>query len=60
MIKRIFDIIVSLILLNLFSPILLLGSLIVFLSDGLPIFFVQDRLGKGGNIFRVFKFRSMV
>jgi lipopolysaccharide/colanic/teichoic acid biosynthesis glycosyltransferase len=37
-----------------------MGTLIVLFSDGRPIFFKQDRLGKEGKIIRVYKFRSMV
>lgn len=42
------------------SPLWLLISLAILLEDGLPIFYFQERVGKGGRIFRVIKFRSMI
>lgn len=58
-IKRVFDIVASLFALILLSPLLLVISIIVFVSDwGNPLF-VQDRVGKNGKKFRMYKFRSM-
>ncbi len=58
-IKRNFDIIVSLFLLPLLLPIIGIISLLIILdSPGSPIF-VQKRLGKGGKLFNVYKFRTM-
>lgn len=59
MLKRLFDITASLTALILFSPILLLVSLLILLTDGRPIFYNQDRLGKDATIFKFYKFRSM-
>ena len=57
--KRIIDIIVSLIFLILLSPLYLItGAIVMFTSKG-PIFFSQERIGLHGNPFIIFKFRSM-
>jgi len=42
-----------------FSPLLLLCALAVWLEDGSPVFFGQIRVGKQGRKFRLVKFRSM-
>ena len=58
-IKRLFDIIVSLILLIPFLPIwVLIATLIKTTSPG-PVFFLQDRPGINKKIFKVYKFRTM-
>jgi len=58
-IKRILDLALAVSLL----PVLLLFSLIlcplIFLEDGGPPFYVSERLGKGGRVFRMYKFRTM-
>ncbi|MCK5525070.1 MAG: sugar transferase, partial [Thiomargarita sp.] len=58
-IKRIFDIIVSGIILLLLSPILLAVILWIRLDSEGPIFFLQKRVGKEGKLFTMWKFRSM-
>lgn len=57
--KRTFDIIVSSLLLILFSPILLFSAIMVKFSSKGPIFFRQERCGENGHIFNMIKFRSM-
>jgi lipopolysaccharide/colanic/teichoic acid biosynthesis glycosyltransferase len=57
--KRAFDIVVSGVALLLLSPVLAAVALAVKLSDGGPVFFGQERVGRHGKCFRVFKFRSM-
>ena len=57
--KRVFDLLISLAVLVLLSPILLLISILLLAVDGLPLFFCQDRPGLGGKIFRIYKFRTM-
>jgi lipopolysaccharide/colanic/teichoic acid biosynthesis glycosyltransferase len=59
MTKRLFDILVSLLLLLLFSPFLLVLCLVVKLSSPGPVFFRQQRVGKDGVHFQLLKFRSM-
>lgn len=59
-VKRAFDFLFSLAaLLILLLPMLLIALLIKLDSRG-PVFFTQDRLGKGGKPFSVYKFRTMV
>jgi lipopolysaccharide/colanic/teichoic acid biosynthesis glycosyltransferase len=53
------DIAGSLLGLILLSPILLIAGLAILLTSSGPVFFVQDRIGRGGQPFRMYKFRSM-
>ncbi len=57
--KRVFDIVVSLSALILTSPLTLLSALIIFLQDGRPIVFKNERIGEAGRVFHVYKLRSM-
>ena len=56
--KRVFDIVFSLAVLILLSPLLLIIAILVK-SDGGPVFYKQIRLTKGGREFKLIKFRSM-
>ena len=58
--KRALDIVMSLFLLALFSPILLVTAVAIRLQDGGPVFYRQVRLTRDGREFRMLKFRSMV
>ncbi len=58
--KRVFDFVVALILLVLFSPLFLLIYIAIKLDDGGPAIIVQKRVGLGGKTFRFYKFRSMI
>ena len=58
-IKRIFDILVSALMLVILSPVLLIIAALVKGYDGGPVFYKQDRLTKDGKVFKVYKFRSM-
>lgn len=58
--KRLTDIILSLLALALLAPVLLLTALAVVWGSGLPVLFTQTRVGMGGREFGMFKFRSMV
>lgn len=49
----------ALLLLILFLPLLLCISIIIFVEDGLPIFFTQKRVGMNSSYFNIYKFRSM-
>lgn len=60
MIKRLFDILASLVALLLLSPVLLGTALAVAIESGFPVLFRQTRVGLGGQPFGMFKFRSMV
>jgi len=57
--KRALDILLSSILLILASPILLVGAVAVVWESGLPILFLQQRVGLGCRRFTILKFRSM-
>ena len=57
--KRALDAIFSLCLIVLLAPILLLVALLVKLSSRGPVIFVQDRVGLNGELFPLYKFRSM-
>lgn len=57
--KRTFDVVVSFILLAVFSPLILICGIAVKLEDGGPAFYRQERIGKGGRKFKLVKFRSM-
>jgi exopolysaccharide biosynthesis polyprenyl glycosylphosphotransferase len=59
-VKRIFDLLVSSVGLALVAPVLLAVSLIVRASSPGPIFFRQLRLGEGGDVFEMLKFRTMI
>jgi len=60
MLKRLFDIFLSSIGIIGSSPLWLLFSSAIILEDGLPVFYLQERVGKGGRIFKGIKFRSMI
>jgi lipopolysaccharide/colanic/teichoic acid biosynthesis glycosyltransferase len=57
--KRITDIFLATICLVIFSPLILLFSLIIKIGGG-PAFYKQERIGMGGRPFNIYKFRSMV
>jgi lipopolysaccharide/colanic/teichoic acid biosynthesis glycosyltransferase len=57
--KRVFDILLSGIGLVLSFPIWVISSIAIVMESGGPIFITQERVGKGGKIFRILKFRSM-
>lgn len=57
--KRTLDIVVSLLILVVGLPVWALTALAVTLTSTGPMFFIQDRVGKNGSVFRMAKFRSM-
>lgn len=57
--KRLIDIVISLIALIILSPIFILIAYKVNKNLGSPVFFLQERPGRNGKIFRMIKFRSM-
>lgn len=59
LVKRIFDIVASLVLLILATPVMVLAALAIVVEDGAPVFYRQERVGLGGRLFKVTKFRSM-
>jgi undecaprenyl phosphate N,N'-diacetylbacillosamine 1-phosphate transferase len=59
MIKRLFDILLSMFLIILFSPLLLITALLVYFKIGRPILFKQVRPGLNEQLFTIYKFRTM-
>ncbi len=60
MVKRGFDLLVTIFLLIPALPIMVLVALLVFLDSGSPILFRQERAGENGRLFEIIKFRTMV
>jgi lipopolysaccharide/colanic/teichoic acid biosynthesis glycosyltransferase len=60
MLKRIFDFLVSLFGLIIFSPLFLIIAVLIKLDSEGPVFYRGERVGKDGKPFRIFKFRTMV
>jgi len=58
-IKRIFDIVLSLLILPFLLILIPIISILIKLDSKGPLFFVQDRLGKDGKLFKCIKFRTM-
>lgn len=59
-VKRFFDIVISLVGLILAGPIMAAVAIAIKLNDGGPVIFKQNRVTEGGQIFNVYKFRSMI
>ena len=57
--KRAFDCVLIAICLIVFSPLLICCGLAIFIEDGKPVIFSQERIGLHGKPFRIYKFRSM-
>lgn len=58
--KRVFDVVVSALLLTILSPLFLLIMLAIKLESRGPVFYISKRAGRGYNIFNFYKFRTMV
>jgi sugar transferase (PEP-CTERM system associated) len=58
-VKRLFDIQASLALLVLAAPVMLATAVVIVVESGFPILYRQERVGQGGRLFNVIKFRSM-
>ena len=58
--KRVFDITVAAMALIFLSPLIGLIALAIKLDDRGPVFFIQDRVGRGRKNFRCYKFRTMI
>ncbi|MGC9470531.1 MAG: sugar transferase [Bacteroidales bacterium] len=57
--KRLFDIVFSALALVIFSPFLALTALWIYTDSRGPVFFLQERTGRNGKLFRMVKFRTM-
>lgn len=60
LLKRIFDIVVSLVMLIILSPFFLILAIAIKIDSPGPVFYRQERVTQYGKKFRIFKFRSMV
>ncbi|MDP9340568.1 MAG: sugar transferase [Actinomycetota bacterium] len=58
--KRAFDLGVSAIALVLLSPSFLVVAVLIRMTSAGPVFYRQERVGRGGRVFRIWKFRTMV
>lgn len=59
-IKRLFDIILSLLVLIGLSPLFLIVAILIKIESRGPVVFKQERYGRGAKLFKIYKFRSMV
>jgi undecaprenyl phosphate N,N'-diacetylbacillosamine 1-phosphate transferase len=57
--KRALDVVVAAALALLLSPVLVVAGILVVTTSRGPMFFVQERVGRDGKVFRLFKFRTM-
>jgi len=59
-IKPVLDRAIGLLLLILFSPVIAASAAAVLLTMGRPVFYTQQRIGLGGQAFRLYKIRTMI
>lgn len=59
-VKCVLDFILAFIGITVLSPLLLLVAILIRLESKGPIFFLQERLGQDGKVFKIYKFRTMV
>jgi lipopolysaccharide/colanic/teichoic acid biosynthesis glycosyltransferase len=57
--KRMLDLTLCLLALPFILPVLAICALAIYLDSSGPVFFIQERVGKGGRVFRIYKFRTM-
>lgn len=60
MVKRAFDLAVTLVILPFALPLIGLIALAICLDDGIPVFYRPKRVGENGRLFEMYKFRTMV
>lgn len=60
LLKRVFDVVVSALMLILISPVFLILAIAIKLDSPGPVFYRQERVTQYGKTFRIFKFRTMV
>ena len=58
--KRLLDVLVSLVGLIVLAPLFAIVAIAIKLDSSGPVFFVQERVGKGRKLFRAYKFRTMI
>src|SRR4030043_1468510 len=59
-IRQFFDIVISLLSLIILSPLILILAVFIRISGKGPVIYSQDRIGKNGKPFVIYKFRSMI
>ncbi len=59
MIKRLFDFFSALLVFLLLLPLFLLIAIVILLTSNGGVFYMQERVGKNGDLFKLFKFRTM-
>lgn len=59
LLKRTIDVGLALVALAIFAPVMIFCALAVFFDSGRPLFYQQERVGRGGRVFSILKFRSM-
>ncbi len=59
-IQRIYDIVISLVVMIVSAPIVIIGSMAILLEDGAPVLYKSLRVGKNGSTFIFYKLRTMV
>ena len=57
--KRVFDVLISTLILTIFFPIMIIISMLIFVIEGRPIIYKQLRVGYKGRKFIIFKYRTM-
>jgi exopolysaccharide biosynthesis polyprenyl glycosylphosphotransferase len=58
--KRMFDLLLSLVLMAIFAPVMILVALLIKLTSKGPVIFPQVRVGRNGRLFTLYKFRTMI
>jgi sugar transferase (PEP-CTERM system associated) len=58
-VKRVFDLVSATVLLVVTLPVMIVTALLITFEDQGPVFYSQERVGLGGRVFKVLKFRSM-
>lgn len=58
--KRCFDFLISIFFLVILSPLFIITAVLIKLTSEGPLFFKQERVGKNGKLFSVYKFRTMI
>ena len=59
-IKRFLDLVLSLMALIILMPLMIVIAILIKIDSKGPVFFLQERLGKNGKIFKIIKFRTMI
>ena len=60
MLKRLFDVVMSTLLIIIFSPFLIIFAFLIWRQDYHSPFYIAPRVGKNENLFSMIKFRSMI